>query len=125
MRWRGQTGGSEPPLAFPVTFAPGRFAINHGFPHGAKMLPETHKDARNSDNQSVVKPNDVIFLVLMAEAAPDVLGSLIFREGQIAITFIAGLSLAEADVLVRLSRATVIMMPFTGIAHGGTSIMMY
>ncbi|KAE9627934.1 NAD(P)-binding domain-containing protein [Parasedimentitalea maritima] len=93
--------------------------------HHSAYLAETYENVRVADNQSLVDASDVIFLALQAEATPDVLGSLTFREGQIAITFMAGASLEEADALVRPARATAIMMPFPGIAQGGTPIMMY
>ena len=93
--------------------------------HHAAFLSNTYDNVRIADNQGVVDASDVLFLGLMAEVAPDVLGPLTFREGQIAITFMAGASLEEADALVRPARATAIMMPFPGIAQGGTPIMMY
>lgn len=93
--------------------------------HHSSSLAAAYENIRIADNQGVVDASDVLFLGLMAEVAPGVLGSLTFREGQIAITFMAGASLEEADALVRPARATAIMMPFPGIAQGGTPIMMY
>ena len=93
--------------------------------HHSSSLAEAYENVRIADNQGVVDASDILFLGLMAEVAQDVLGPLTFREGQIAITFMAGASLEEADALVRPARATAIMMPFPGIAQGGTPIMMY
>ncbi|MBY6006727.1 NAD(P)-binding domain-containing protein [Salipiger bermudensis] len=93
--------------------------------HHSSSLAKAYENVRIADNQGVVDASDVLFLGLMAEVATDVLGSLTFREGQVAITFMAGVSLADADVLVRPARAIAIMMPFPGIAQGGTPIMMY
>ncbi|MDU8945777.1 NAD(P)-binding domain-containing protein [Ovoidimarina sediminis] len=93
--------------------------------HHSSSLAEAYENVHIADNQEVVDASDVLFLGLMAEVAPDVLGSLTFREGQVAITFMAGASLEEADAMVRPARATAIMMPFPGIAEGGTPIMMY
>jgi pyrroline-5-carboxylate reductase len=93
--------------------------------HHSSSLAEAYENVQIADNQGVVDASDVLFLGLMAEVAPDVLGALTFREGQVAITFMAGASLDEADALVRPARATAIMMPFPGIAQGGTPIMMY
>lgn len=93
--------------------------------HHSTSLAAAYENIRIADNQGVVDASDVLFLGLMAEVAPDVLGSLTFREGQIAITFMAGASLAEVDALVRPARATAIMMPFPGIAQGGSPVMMY
>lgn len=53
------------------------------------------------------------------------MGALTFCEDQRAITFMAGATLEQADSMVRPARATAIMMPFPGIAQGGTPIMMH
>ncbi len=92
--------------------------------HHSSSLAEAYENVHIADNQGVVDASDILFLSLMAENAPDVLGPLEFQEGQVAITFMAGASLEEADALVRPARATAIMMPFPGIAQGGTPIMM-
>ncbi|MEQ9261340.1 MAG: NAD(P)-binding domain-containing protein [Roseovarius sp.] len=92
--------------------------------HHAAFLAENFENVRIANNQGVVDASDVLFLGLMAEVAQEVLGSLVFREGQVAITFMAGASLEEADALIRPARATAIMMPFPGIAQGGTPVMM-
>lgn len=93
--------------------------------HHSSYLANAYENVQVTHNQRVVDASDVLFLGLMAEIAPDVLGPLSFREGQVVITFMAGASLEEADALVRPARATAIMMPFPGIAEGGTPIMMY
>lgn len=90
----------------------------------AKTLSEAYENVSIADNQGVVDASDVIFLGLMAEVAPDVLGALRFRENQKIITFMAGATLEEADEMVRPARAVAIMMPFPGISEGGTPIMM-
>lgn len=92
--------------------------------HHSSSLAEAHGNVRIADNQGVVDASDVLFLGLMADVAPDVLGPLAFREGQVAISFMAGASLEEADALVRPARVVAQMMPFPGIARGGTPIMM-
>lgn len=88
-------------------------------------LAEDYDNVSIADNQGVVNASDVILLGLMSEVAREVLGALQFREGQRMITFMAGASLVEADEMVRPARATAIMMPFPGIAKGGTPIMMH
>jgi len=93
--------------------------------HHSSSLAKAYENVKIADNQGVVDASDVLLLGLMAEVATDVLGALTFREGQVAITFMAGASLEEADALVRPARATSIMMPFPGIAQGGTPVMMY
>lgn len=90
----------------------------------ANSLAEAFENVTVADNQGVVDASDVIFLGLMAEVAPDVLGVLGFREDQRIVTFMAGATLEEADQMVRPARAVAIMMPFPGISRGGTPIMM-
>lgn len=91
----------------------------------AGALAEAYDNVTVADNQGVVDASDVVFLGLMAEVAPDVLGALKFRVDQRAITFMAGASLDEANAMVQPARAVAIMMPFPGIANGGTPIMMH
>ena len=91
----------------------------------ATALAEEYESVRIADNQGVVDASDVLFLGLMAEVAPDVLGVLTFREGQRVITFMAGASLEQADAMVRPARADAVMMPFPGITKGGSPIIMY
>ncbi|WP_339765483.1 NAD(P)-binding domain-containing protein [uncultured Hoeflea sp.] len=90
----------------------------------ADALAEAYDNVTVAGNQGVVDASEVIFLGLMAEVAAEVLGSLKFRKDQRAITFIAGASLEEANAMVQPARAVAIMMPFPGIAKGGTPIMM-
>lgn len=92
--------------------------------HHSTALAEAYDNVSIADNQGVIDASDVIFLGLMSEVAPEVLGELKFREDQRLITFMAGASLDEADEMVRPARVAAIMMPFPGIAKGGTPIMM-
>ncbi len=93
--------------------------------HHSAVLVETFDNVRAADNQTVVDSSEVLFLGMVAEVAHDVLSDLRFRKGQKVITFMAGLSLDEVAALVRPARAVAIMMPFPGIAQGGTPIMMH
>ena len=90
----------------------------------ARMLAETYENVCIADNQGVVDASDVIFLGLMAEVAPEILGAIRFHSSQRMITFMAGATLEQADAMVRPARAVAIMMPFPGISKGGTPIMM-
>lgn len=90
----------------------------------ARALAEAFDNVEVADNQAVLDRSDVVFLGLMAEVAPKVLGGLRFHAGQQVISFMAGATLDEADVMVRPARAVAIMMPFPGIADGGSPIMM-
>lgn len=90
----------------------------------AKTLAETYDNVAISDNQGVVDASNVIFVALMAEVAGGVLGALKFRDDQRIITFMAGATLAQVDAMVQPAKAVAIMMPFPGIAKGGTPIPM-
>ncbi|MFY0312694.1 NAD(P)-binding domain-containing protein [Leisingera sp. D0M16] len=74
-------------------------------------------------NQAVVDASDVVFLGLMAEAAEGILSGLVFREDQQVISFMAGAGLDRVAVLTAPARAAAVMMPFPGIAQGGSPIM--
>lgn len=90
----------------------------------AAALASEYENVAVADNQTVLNQSDVVFLGLMIEVAPEVLGRLVFRAGQRVITFMAGASLAEVNDIVSPATAVAIMMPFPGIAQGGSPIMM-
>ena len=89
----------------------------------ANALAEAYENVRIADNQAVVDASDVIFLGLMAELAPDVLGALRFRENQRLVSFMAGATIEQADAMVRPARVVALMMPFPGISTGGTPLL--
>ncbi len=112
-------------------------AVVHGVAGDGHQVVVSERSARRSsalaaefdevsvaNNQGVLDQSDVVFLSLMAEAAGGVLGALEFRADQRVITFMAGATLSEADAMVRPASAVAIMMPFPGIATGGSPIMM-
>lgn len=76
-----------------------------------------------ADNQGVIDPSDTLFIGLMAEAAPDILSRLTFRPDQQVISFMAGMSLDALARLVAPAHAAAIMLPFPGIARGGSPIL--
>lgn len=90
----------------------------------AAALAREFDNVTVAGNQTVLDQSDVVILGLMAEVAPEILGPLAFRPEQKIITLMAGASLKEADALVRPARCLAIMMPFPGIAQGGTPLMM-
>lgn len=90
----------------------------------ASALSDAYDNVRITDNQGVVDASDVIFLGLMAEIAPDILGVIRFRQDQRVITFMAGATLEQVGEMVRPARAVAIMMPFPGIANGGSPVLM-
>ncbi len=86
-------------------------------------LAQRHANVTVAENQSVVDRSDVVFLGLMADAAPAVLGDLTFREGQRVISFMAGVPLAQVSGMVHPARAAALMLPFPAIAQGGSPIL--
>ena len=76
-----------------------------------------------ADNQGVVDASDVVFLGLLPDAAPEILGGLRFRAGQRVISFMAGVDLAEVAALCAPAGASALMLPFPGIAQGGSPVL--
>lgn len=74
-------------------------------------------------NQGVVDASEVVFLGLMAEQAAEVLGGLRFRADQRVVSFMAGMAIEEVSVLVAPARAVAVMLPYPGIAQGGSPIL--
>lgn len=112
-------------------------AVVHGVAQDGHQITVSQRSAQHAmalsaaydcvtvaENQQVLDQSDVIFLGLMAGAAPDILNSLNFRSGQKVISFMADVSLAEVATMVAPATASAIMMPFPGIATGGTPVMM-
>ena len=87
-------------------------------------LAKTYENVTVADNQTVLDNTDIVFLGLIAEAAPAILSALTFRSDQRIITVMAGATLEEADDMVSPATAAAIMMPFPSIATGGSAIMM-
>lgn len=73
--------------------------------------------------QEILDQSEVVFLGLMAEQAGAILSELRFRPGQQVISFMAGASLEQVASLVKPASAAAVMMPFPGIAQGGSAIM--
>jgi len=76
-----------------------------------------------ASNQPVVDASEVVFLGLMAEIAAEVLGTLRFRADQRVVSFMAGMPLEEVAALVAPARAEAVMLPYPGIAQGGSPIL--
>lgn len=90
----------------------------------SEALAREYEAVRVADNQEVVDQSDVIFLGLMAGVAQETLGAVTFRSGQRVISFMADVTLEEVGEMVNPAEAAAIMMPFPGIAEGGSPIMM-
>lgn len=89
----------------------------------AAALAEVFENVSVGSNQKVVADSDVIFLGLMADVARLVLPGLEFHADQRVISFMAGVGLDEVAALIAPADAAAIMMPFPGIATGGSPIM--
>jgi pyrroline-5-carboxylate reductase len=89
----------------------------------AATLAAAHANVTVAANQQVIDASDVIFLGLMAEAAGDILGALRFRPGQKVVSLMAGASLDRVARMVAPAEAAAIMLPFPGIARGGSPIL--
>lgn len=74
-------------------------------------------------NQAVIDASDVLFLGLMADTAPDILGALSFREGQRVVSLMAGAGFDAVAGLVAPATLSAIMLPFPSIAKGGSPIL--
>ncbi len=77
------------------------------------------------DNQAVLDRSDMVFLGLMANAAAEILASLTFRSDQRVISLMADCPLERIAQMVRPARAAAVMIPFPGIAQGGSPALGY
>jgi pyrroline-5-carboxylate reductase len=91
--------------------------------HASAALADAFENVTIAPNQQVLDQGDVIFLGLMAGAAPDILAPLTFRADQRVISFMAGADLGQVGEMIAPARASAVMMPFPGIAQGGSAIM--
>lgn len=85
----------------------------------AAELPEVTA----ADNQAVVDGSDVIFIALLPGVVAEVLPSLRFRPDQQVISFASGLPLSDLAPLIAPARAAALMLPFPGIARGGSPVL--
>ena len=90
----------------------------------SSALEAAYENVTVAENQEVLDRSDVIFLGLMAETVEQILAEVSFRAGQRVVSFMAGASLEEVADMVRPAEAVAVMMPFPGIAQGGSPIMM-
>lgn len=89
----------------------------------ATHLAERHDCVRVAANQSVLDQSDVVFLGLMAGAAPDILNRLSFRSDHKVISLMADATLKDVARMVAPAQADTILIPFPGIAQGDSPIM--
>jgi len=101
----------------------GRITVSERSARHARALVEAFDTVTVAPNQAVIDQSDVILLGLMAETAPDILAALAFRPDQRVVSMMAGASLAEVAAMVAPARASAIMLPFPGIASGGSPVI--
>lgn len=89
----------------------------------ASALATEFAEVSVAANADVVAQSDILFLGLLAEAAPEILKGLPFREDQCVVSFMAGAALPAVAAMVHPAEATAIMLPFPGIATGGSPIL--
>lgn len=89
----------------------------------AAELATQFDEVQIADNQTVLDSSDVVFLGLMAEQAGEILGGLRFRADHKVISLMAGATMAQVAEMVAPAPAAAVMMPFPGIAKGGSPIM--
>lgn len=80
-------------------------------------------DVSVAENQAVIDASDIVLIGLMADAAPDVLAALRFREGQRVVSLMADATLEDIAPLVAPAEAAAVMIPFPAIAHGGSPVL--
>lgn len=73
--------------------------------------------------QQILDASEVVFLGLMLEQAPEILGALQFPAGLKVVSFMAGADLDQVAALVAPAEPAAVMMPFPNIAQGGSAIM--
>ncbi|MCF6433708.1 NAD(P)-binding domain-containing protein [Leisingera sp. MMG026] len=86
-------------------------------------LAEAFEDVTVTGNQAVIDASDVIFLGLMAESAEGILKELVFREDQQVVSLMAGADIGRVAELAAPAEAVAVMIPFPGIAQGGSPVM--
>ncbi len=88
-------------------------------------LATIHPNVTVHDNQAVLARSDVVLLGLMADAAGDILADLIFRADHQVISLMADCTLDRVAAMVAPASAAAVMIPFPGIAQGGSPALGY
>ncbi|MBE1283537.1 MAG: pyrroline-5-carboxylate reductase [Rhodobacteraceae bacterium] len=90
----------------------------------ARELDDLYSEVSVAPNQSVLDQSDVVFLGLMASVAEEILPSLTFRPEHRVVSLMAGMSPLQIATLVAPAAAEAVMIPFPGIAQGGSPVML-
>jgi pyrroline-5-carboxylate reductase len=89
----------------------------------AEALAAAIPEVQIAGLQEILDHSEVVFLGLMVQAAPAILAALAFPGDLRVVSFMAGADLDQVAGLVAPAQATAVMMPFPGIAQGGSAIM--
>lgn len=100
-----------------------RITVSERGARHAQALAEAFENVTVAPNQAVVDQSDILIVALMAEAAQDILRALSFRPDQQVISVMAGATLARVAAMVTPAKAAAIMIPFPGIASGGSPVL--
>jgi pyrroline-5-carboxylate reductase len=76
-----------------------------------------------AENQAVLDGSDVIFLGLMADAAPAILQDLTFRPDHRVISLMVGLAAHDVEALIAPALLEAQVIPFPAIATGGSPVL--
>ncbi len=89
----------------------------------AEQLAAKIPEVSIAPNAELVAQSDVVFLGLLSAQAPDALKQLSFRAGQKVVSFMADMPLSQVAALVAPAQAVALMLPYPGIAQGGSPIL--
>lgn len=91
--------------------------------HHSTALAAEFPNVEAGTNAEVIAASEIIFLGLLASDAPAVLAPLAFRADQTVVSFIATMPLDDVAALVAPAHAPTLMLPYPGIAAGGSPIL--
>ncbi len=91
----------------------------------SERLAAVYANVTVHDNQTVLDRSNIIFLGLMAGSAGEVLRGLIFRADHKVISLMADCTLDRVASMVAPAEAAAVMIPFPGIAQGGSPALGY
>jgi len=97
--------------------------VSHRSAHQSQALAADIAEVQSGTNEQVIAASDVVFLGLLADQAASILAPLPFRADQTVISFMADMPLAALGKLVAPARAPALMLPYPGIAKGGSPIL--
>ncbi|MCP4817688.1 MAG: NAD(P)-binding domain-containing protein, partial [Shimia sp.] len=89
----------------------------------SKALADSFDNVARAVNQDVISNSDVIVIGLVDSVAIETLSELKFSPDQRVISVMANMSLEEVQRLVAPAKADAVMIPFPGIANGGSPIL--